>query len=55
MLIRFYREGNPNDSASVIETFRTRTVPELLADADIWGVSLTEYAEEVARYADTSL
>ena len=55
MLIRFYREGTPNDSASVIETFRSHTVPELLANTDIWGVSLTEYAEEVARYANTSI
>ena len=55
MLIRFYREGTPNDSAQMIDAFRTRTVAELLADTDIWGVSLTEYAEEVARYADPSL
>ena len=55
MLIRFYREGTPNDSAQMIEIFRARTVPALLADADIWGVSLAEYAEEVSQYANSSL
>ena len=55
MLIRFYREGTPNDSAQMIEVFRARTVPALLADADIWGVSLAEYAEEVSQYANSSL
>jgi hypothetical protein len=39
----------------MIEIFRARTVPALLADADIWGVSLAEYAEEVSQYANSSL
>lgn len=54
MLIRFYQIGTPSDSEETIDQFRTGTVEALLADADLWGVSLEEYAQEVARYADTS-
>lgn len=55
MLIRFYRQGEPQDETGVIEALRTRTVAELLADETLWGVSLAEYAEEVEKYADTSV
>ena len=53
MLIRFYKLGTPQDDAGVIEALRTRTVGELLPDVSLWGSDLTEYTEEVAKYADT--
>lgn len=53
MLIRFYKLGTPQDDAGVIEALRTRTVGELLSDVSLWGADLTEYAEEVVKYADT--
>lgn len=55
MLIRFYRFGEPQDDAAVIEKFRTRTTAELLADESLWGQSLTEYLEEVECDANTSV
>ena len=54
-LIQFYQNGTPRDSEEVIALFRTHTVSELLSNADIWGVSLADYAQEVASDADTSL
>ena len=54
-LIRFYRVGMPQDSEEMIARMRRGTVAELLTDTALWGVSLAEYAEEVARDADTSL
>ena len=55
MLIRFYRNGTPRDDESTIARMRSGDIFALLSDVDLWGVSLTEYAEEVAHYADTSL
>jgi tagaturonate reductase len=54
-LIRFYRVGTPRDSEEIIERFRTRSVFSLLADVELWGVSLAAYTQEVARDADSSL
>lgn len=53
MLIRFYRLGEPCDDAAVIARLRKGTVAELLADAELWGVSLSEFAQEVEAYANT--
>lgn len=55
MLIRFYKEGTPGDDAAVIERLQSASVSELLADESLWGVSLAEFAEEVAAYANSSL
>ena len=54
-LIRFYRVGTPRDDEETIARMCSGDMSALLADTALWGVSLTEYAEEVARYADTSL
>ncbi|MBQ7322251.1 MAG: tagaturonate reductase [Clostridia bacterium] len=50
MLIRFYRQGAPQDDAAVTEIFRTRTVGELLSDVSLWGADLTDLAEEVEKF-----
>ena len=55
MLIKFYKEGTPSDDPAVIARMQTASVAELLADESLWGVSLAEYTEEVAQYADSPL
>ena len=51
-LIDFYREGEPRDDGEVIEKMQ-REIPEILADATLWGEDLSDMTEavETARWS----
>jgi len=51
-LIRFYKDGEPNDDPAIMTDMKALTVPEILARSDWWGEDLSHLGEEVARYAD---
>ena len=48
-LIKFYKEGTPNDDEAVMEFMKSATVAEILANKDLWDEDLSELADEVAR------
>lgn len=52
MLIRFYRLGTPQDDGAIIERICSTSTAELPVDTSLWGMSLSEYAEEVDTYAN---
>lgn len=49
-LIRFYKEGEPNDDAAVMEQMKALSVEEILARADWWGQDLSFLCDEVKPY-----
>lgn len=48
-LIKFYKEGTPNDDEKVIAFMKSATVAEILANKDLWDEDLSNLADEVAR------
>ncbi len=54
-LIEFYKLGNPNDAPEVMAFMKNAAIAEILAEKDYWGSDLSEFAEEVASYADPSV
>ena len=46
-LIKFYKEGAPNDDAVVMEFMKTASVSEILANKDLWDEDLSYLAPEV--------
>lgn len=48
-LIKFYKEGTPNDDEAVMAFMKSATVAEILANKDLWDEDLSELADEVAR------
>jgi tagaturonate reductase len=48
-LIKFYKEGTPNDDEKVIAFMKSATVAEILANKDLWDEDLSSLASEVAR------
>ena len=46
-LIKFYKEGTPNDDAAVMEFLKTASVSEILANKDLWDEDLSYLAPEV--------
>ncbi len=55
MLLRFYRIGTPTDDAKIISYIKEHTTAEILANTELWGCDLSEFAEEVEKYANTSV
>lgn len=53
-LLDFYKTDMANDADDVMEFMKTRTLDEILANADFWGEDLTCLKEEVVKYADPS-
>lgn len=51
-LIKFYKEGEPNDAPDVLQFMKTATVEQILANTTLWEQDLTFLREEVSRYAD---
>ncbi len=49
-LIEFYKHGTPNDDPVATEFVRTRSVREILANAELWGLDLSHLTEEVEQY-----
>ena len=47
-LIKFYKEGTPNDDEAVMAFMKTATVSEILAK-DLWDEDLSNLADEVTR------
>lgn len=47
-LIKFYKEGTPNDDEKVMEFMKNASVSEILANKDLWDEDLSFLAEEVA-------
>ena len=45
-LIDFYREGTPRDDAEIVEKMQ-REIPEILADATLWGEDLSAMTDAV--------
>jgi len=48
-LIKFYKEGTPNDDAAVMEFMKSASVEEILANKELWDEDLSFLAQEVAR------
>ena len=48
-LIKFYKEGTPNDDEKVIAFMKSATVAEILANKDLWDEDLSNLADEVTR------
>ena len=49
-LIRFYKEGTPDDDLAVMSFMKTATVPEILAREDLWGQDLSFLCSEVEAH-----
>ncbi len=47
-LIKFYKEGTPNDDEKVMAFMKSASVAEILANKDLWDEDLSFLAEEVA-------
>ena len=47
-LIKFYKEGTPNDDEKVMEFMKNASVSEILANKDLWDEDLSFLASEVA-------
>ncbi len=54
-LIEFYKNGDPKDSAEVIEYMKRASVEEILSNKELWGDDLSELLDEVKAYENTSL
>ena len=54
-LIAFYKNGTPKDDPAIIEQLKGSDVKDILADAKLWGEDLSDMAEEVEKYADSSV
>lgn len=46
-LIQFYKEGTPNDDEKVIVFMKEKSVAEILANTDFWGVDLSFLTREI--------
>jgi len=46
-LIKFYKEGTPNDDEAVMEFMKKASVSEILANKDLWDEDLSFLAQEV--------
>ena len=46
-LIRFYKEGTPDDDPAIMAFMKTASVPEILARVDYWGEDLSFLCAEV--------
>lgn len=49
-LIRFYKEGTPDDAAEIMEFMKKATTAEILARVDYWGEDLTALLPEIEKY-----
>ena len=47
MLIKFYKEGTPNDSEDAVNALKNGTVFEILSNAELWGEDISRFASEV--------
>ncbi len=48
-LIKFYKEGTPNDSEDIMAFMKEKSVEEILANKDFWDEDLSFLTEEVTR------
>ncbi len=55
MLLRFYRIGTPTDDANIITYIKEHTTAEILANKELWGSDLSDFASEVEKYENTSV
>lgn len=46
-LIQFYKEGTPNDDEKVMAFMKEKSVAEILANTDFWGVDLSFLTREI--------
>lgn len=46
-LIQFYKEGTPNDDEKVMAFMKEKSVVEILANTDFWGVDLSFLTREI--------
>lgn len=46
-LIQFYKEGTPNDDEEVMAFMKEKSVAEILANTDFWGVDLSFLTREI--------
>jgi tagaturonate reductase len=49
-LIKFYKEGTPNDDAEIIKFIKENDVLAILKNEKFWGQSLETLYEEVMKY-----
>ena len=48
-LIRFYKTDMPNDDKDVMEFMKTKSIPEILANKDLWDEDLSFLADEIEK------
>ena len=49
-LIKFYKEGTPNDDAEIIKFIQENDIMAILKNEKFWGQSLEELYDEVMKY-----
>ncbi len=49
-LIKFYKEGTPDDDPTIMEFMKTASVAEILARVDLWGEDLSFLKEEIEQW-----
>ncbi len=49
-LIRFYKEGTPDDDPAIMDFMKTASVAEILAREDLWGEDLSFLKEEIEQW-----
>ncbi len=54
-LIEFYKNGDPKDSAEVIEYMKRASLEEILSNSELWGEDLSGLLDEVKAYENSSL
>ncbi len=50
MLIKFYKEGTPDDDNNIITFMREKSVLEILSNEMFWGCNLDYLYDEIAKY-----
>ena len=49
-LIRFYKEGTPDDDPAIMEFMKAATPAEILAREDLWGEDLSFLKKEIEQW-----
>lgn len=52
-LIKFYKEGTPNDDAAIIDFMKSSDIPKILANKDFWGEDLSFLASDLQSCYDS--
>lgn len=53
-LIRFYKNGEPNDSKEATLALKQGTIAQILSNKELWGEDISRFEKEVEAYANSS-